>query len=114
MNVQRFAFATLLTLAVGCQKPTATGPNIVTAGNGTRQVRAEVAGPVWVKPNPEQITVSLIGHQLVIASDRLLLDGTEAATLDPAALTFDVSYSNNTLRVMADGKEVLGKALEPR
>jgi hypothetical protein len=102
---------TVLALGTGCPHHKTTNASVITASAGGREIKATVDGPAWVKPAEDKITVKVTGHEFVIEKERLLIDGKEQAKIPATATKFDVALSNGTLRVTADGTEVLATSL---
>jgi hypothetical protein len=104
------AVAALLVLNNGCRAKV-TGNSVITASAGGREVKATVDGPAWVGPADDKFTVKITGHQIAIEKERLLVDDKELAKIPATATKFDVVCSNGTLRVTADGAEVLATTI---
>ena len=102
--------AMLLFVGTGCSHKT-TGNSIITASAGEREVKATIDGPAWMQPSEQAFTLTFTGHKVVIEKERLLLDAKELAKIPAAATKCEVVVSNGTLRVTADGAEVLATTI---
>ena len=100
------AVAALLVAGTGC-KPKVEFNAELTASAGGRDIKALVVGGAFVHPTAEAFTVSFTGHKVVIEKERVLLDAKELAKFPATATKFELVCTNATLRITADGAEVL-------
>lgn len=97
----------LLALTFGCQQEQ---PSPYTEALGSvpgREVAALADCPVTVRPQEDYLSVILPGHLVIIQKDRLLVDAEERGTFPATSSRFHVTFTNGTLRVLANGAEVL-------
>ena len=96
-----------LATAFGCQ-PEQPNPYTEALGSGDgREVAALADGPVSVRQQDDYFSVKLSGHLVIIQKDRLLVDAEERGQFPAGSSRFHVTFTNSTLRVMANGVEVL-------
>ena len=101
----------LLATTPGC-KQEQPSPYSEALGSGKgREVAALADGPVSVRPQEDYLSVILPGHLVIIQKDRLLVDAEERGTFPATSTRFHVTFTNGTLRVLANGSEVLKTAL---
>src|SRR5262245_51607276 len=101
---------TLVLVSDGCRAKV-TGNSVVTASAGGREIKTTVDGPAWVGPDEAKFTVKMTGQEVVIEKERVLLDGKEVGKVPATATKFELVHSNGTLRVTADGAEVLATTI---
>ena len=93
-------------LAAGC-KPKAISHSDITASSGGRDIHVVAEGGAWVGPEEDKFTVKLVGHELVVGKEQLLVDKKEAAKVPAGVKKFEVAFEAGTLTVIGDGTEIL-------
>lgn len=97
----------LLALTFGCKQEQ---PSPYTEALGSvkgREVVALADCPVSVRPQEDYLSVILPGHLVIIQTDRLLVDAEERGSFPASSSRMHVTFTNGTLRVLANGAEVL-------
>ena len=92
--------------AAGCKKKTA-GRSEITARSGGLGIVVIADGASFVNPQENGFTVKVIGHEIVIDREHVLVDKKEAAKVPAGAKTFEVNFMDGTLTIGADGAEIL-------
>ena len=96
--------------STGCKPKTVGSSNLATTVGG-REIRAVIQGAAFIQPGSDDATISFSGHKVTVERARVVLDGTELATLPPAATKVEVTVSGGQLTVTADGAAITTKQL---
>ena len=82
------------------------------SGMPGRSVSATIPPPAKIWPDGNRVLISNAAHKITVERERVLLDGTEIATLRAETKLVDVRISRDgLLSVLADHKEVVTKQL---
>src|SRR5436190_2252428 len=94
-----------LVVAVGCQGKVRSS---LSTKIGEREVNLTVDGYAFMSPEDATTVIMSIGnHKLALEKERILWDGKELGKVPGDAKAVQLDYSNGTLSVTADGKQVL-------
>ena len=102
----------LLAAAGGCQKKEPPSPYTTAFGGGNgREVYAVAEGPVTIRPQDDYLSVKLPGHLVIIEKNTVKVDAEERGKFATNASRFEVVFTNKTLIIRADGRDVLNTPL---
>ena len=103
----------LLAPLVGCKSTPTTPPTqyvLVTSFAGYH-LHASLDRPASLDSSDDHALIAFSGHRLRVEKGRVVLDDNETAAFPPTATRIDITVSQRTLRMTADGKEMWKKPM---
>lgn len=98
-------------LAILAGVPGCRGQSVLLTQIDGREVQATIHGPGSISVRDDTGVISFDGGSVTVARDRILLGGEELIRVQPDVKRLELEITARRLRVMADGEQVLSRAL---